>query len=322
MEHVACNLCGSDRARTVYQMPDILFHPDEWFTVVECLGCGLGFVNPRPGPAEIGRYYPPAFYADFTERARDHERRYAREAAFLFHGAPRPTPGARLLDIGCAEGHFARHMRHHYALAVEGVEPSAAAAPIEEFPCHRGLLPALDLPAGRYDYVTAWAVLEHTHDPKSYFEAVARLLKPGGRFAFLVTNFESLSSRALFREDPPRHLYFFTPRTIERYLAAAGLRRRRMAFDGRIYEMKPVNWLPHLLRRLKGLPPLTYETLPETRAAFTARRGLRPGLGATLRHLAHNPAIALDRLAMPLFSAWQIMCRTYGIVAVLAEKPR
>src|SRR3546814_5417313 len=68
-----------------------------------------------------------------------------------------------------------------------------------------------------YDVITAWAVLEHVHDPMSYFMKAASTIQSGGYFVFLVTNFDSISSRSLFREDVPRHLYFFSkPRSEER----------------------------------------------------------------------------------------------------------
>jgi len=61
------------------------------------------------------------------------------------------------------------------------------------------------------------AVLEHVHDPKAYFKKAGQVLKKGAMFVFLVTNFKSLSSRGLYLEDVPRHLYFFTEETVARY---------------------------------------------------------------------------------------------------------
>ena len=53
METVACNLCGSAKYSALYSMPDRKFFREEFFTVVECGECGLGFVNPRPTYAEM-----------------------------------------------------------------------------------------------------------------------------------------------------------------------------------------------------------------------------------------------------------------------------
>ena len=89
MEHVNCNLCGSTDFRAVYEMPDVKFYPDEWFTIVECARCGLGFVNPRPTRDEIGKYYPADYYDYLAPEL--HQQRYAREAAYL---AKYGRPGA------------------------------------------------------------------------------------------------------------------------------------------------------------------------------------------------------------------------------------
>ena len=172
-ETVGCNLCGSLDQQIVYKKPDELFNTDEWFTVVECSRCGLGFVNPRP----------------FEE------------------GRP------RLLDVGCANGGFPRFARAN-GFDVEGVEIAINSLEIADFPVYRSTLSDIPVNAPTYDIVTAWAVLEHVHDPMSYFRKVGRILKPGGAFVFLVTNFSSISSKALYREDLPRHLHFFSTKTI------------------------------------------------------------------------------------------------------------
>src|SRR6266511_4364475 len=51
--------------------PDLLLglSPDE-FTIVRCEGCGLRYLNPRPTPAEIGRYYPERYYAPTPRKKR------------------------------------------------------------------------------------------------------------------------------------------------------------------------------------------------------------------------------------------------------------
>ena len=65
LETVPCNLCGSNNLRFVYEMPDTWYFSDEFFEIVECESCGLGFVNPRPKVEVIDRYYPKEFYDEF-----------------------------------------------------------------------------------------------------------------------------------------------------------------------------------------------------------------------------------------------------------------
>jgi SAM-dependent methyltransferase len=313
VETVACNLCGSTDHRFAYRLPDELYHPDEWFSVVACAGCGLGFVNPRPAFEEMGRYYPAAFYQFFDEDRAFQERRYAIEASFL-DGVP---PG-RLLDVGCANGDFPRFMRTR-GWSVEGVEVSANSKAIDDFPVYRQAFPAIPVDEPRYDAVTAWAVLEHVHDPMAYFRKVGRVLRPGGRFAFLVTNFDSLASRRLYREDVPRHLYFFTEATVRRFLDAAGLAFERAEYSDRIYPMMPIHWTRHLLARARGRD-LQFDELPPTRVAWLARRGLQASLAGNLRWAAANPLVVADRIVAPLIGRLEMLTRRYGIVTYSARR--
>lgn len=317
MERVGCNLCGSLRLRTVYEKPDELYPSSELFRVVECRDCGLGFVDPRPTVQEMSRYYPGSYYEDFRIQQAYHRTRYAREAQYLARLSKKHRSPV-LLDVGCANGDFPRFMKERGWL-VEGVEVSVDSEPITDFPVYS--VPFPDIPSGapRYNAVTAWAVLEHVHDPKAYFLKAAEVLQPGGLFVFLVTNFRSLSSRSLFQEDVPRHLYFFTEPTVRRYLRLAGLDFERADYSNDIYSMRPENWLHYYTRSLIGVPwgwpP------PDTYRKFVAAKGLARGWRSVLKFTLSSPLSVLDRLLLPVVERYQQLAGTYGIVTYVARKP-
>lgn len=315
MEHTDCNLCGSNRKQHVYARPDALFHPERWFDVVECRSCGLGFVDPRPTREEMGEYYPAEFFAYFDES--DQQARYATEARLIERHAP---AAGRLLDVGCAKGDFPRFMRAR-GWQVEGVEVAAAAGGDHDFPVHRGALTDLAGAEARFDVITAWAVLEHVHDPMSYFRKAAQLLRPGGHFLFLVTNFESLASRALFQEDIPRHLYFFTEATVREYLRHAGLELLEARYGDEIYAMNALNISKYALRRALGCE-LRWQDVPGSYRSQRLRAGRPDTLAGRIGYLARNPLSLLDHLLMPLITRWQAWRRSYGIVTFVACKPR
>jgi hypothetical protein len=73
------------------------------------------------------------------------------------------------------------------------------------------------------DHGVGRTVLVNLHDPAAHFRAAGRLLRAGGNFVFLVTNFASTFPRNLLRQDVPRHLYFFCQGTVERYVELGGL---------------------------------------------------------------------------------------------------
>ena len=189
MELINCNLCGSDRWRKVYTKPDVGFfrspasrrNPKEWFDVVECSACGLGFVNPRPTRSDMLRYYPREFFQYFHDQASYHQRRYAAEASFLadvIHDNRKP----RLLDIGCASG-VPRFMRR-LGWEVEGVEVAMLPIQLLIFRSMKPEFPDIAVAEPSYDVITAWAVLEHVHDPAAHFRTAGRLLRPGGSSYF------------------------------------------------------------------------------------------------------------------------------------------
>src|SRR5262249_38618155 len=134
----------------------------------------------------------------------------------------------------------------------------------------------------------------------------------------------SLSSRHLFLEDVPRHLYFFTEAAVKQYLRKNGLDFVRADYDNRIYEMRPTNWLYYYRARMRG-KPLTFDDLPESRSRFFARHRLSGGLSANLRYarylLASHPLALLDRLLVPVVERWQMLTRRYGVVTYVARKP-
>lgn len=101
MESIACNLCGQSDHRVVYQKPDTKYFPKERFSAVECLNCGLGYVNPRPAFSEMSRYYPVDFYEYFDTDPAAQMKRYRVEASYLKEFA-RSAEGRKRLWISAA----------------------------------------------------------------------------------------------------------------------------------------------------------------------------------------------------------------------------
>ena len=122
-------------------------------------------------------------------RARDPEfQELEREVATL-----RPR---RVLDAGSGEGGVAMALgARHAELRVEGVEVSATNAKIARqlnrfanVGFRQGLAEEVHLlfPAGSFDLVYSFAVLEHVRHVDATVRAIEEVLRPGGRFAFVV----------------------------------------------------------------------------------------------------------------------------------------
>jgi predicted SAM-dependent methyltransferase len=84
------------------------------------------------------------------------------------------------------------------------------------------------LPVNYFDAVTLWHVLEHVHDLSKYIQQLKALLKEKGRLFIAVPNYTATDA-AVYKEywaayDVPRHLYHFSPRSMQALMEKNGLK--------------------------------------------------------------------------------------------------
>jgi SAM-dependent methyltransferase len=152
----------------------------------------------------------------------------------------RHGPAAKLLDVGCGNGEFLARMRD-LGWDTIGVEPDEMAAQIARkrhgLTIHTGTLETLPAGNGSFDAITLSHVIEHLPDPLTSLKRSFQFLRPGGRLVVVTPNARSLGSRLFWQNwagwDPPRHLYIFTPRSLESALRAAGFQIERQWTTGR-----------------------------------------------------------------------------------------
>jgi len=231
-----CPVCGSPDLRDKLLVQDKSVS-QEVFTIQQCAECGFLFTNPRPGAAHIGRYYESDAYVSHNSRAQglvNHLYKAARyftvrRKVALITKLNGGRPG-HLLDYGCGTGHFLAGAKRA-GWQVTGLEPNdrarhdAAARvgqPILDATALAGLAPA------SFDVITLWHVLEHVHTLHDTLAQLLAALRPGGRLLLAVPNAASLDAQHYRQDwasyDVPRHLYHFVPATMQRLLAAHGLR--------------------------------------------------------------------------------------------------
>jgi SAM-dependent methyltransferase len=207
---------------------------------VKCLKCGLVFVNPRPAPDEIGRFYPSGYGSRYRE-GKDKKKSFYKRIPELFFGDPDiperldsdvrfKQRRGRVLDVGTGDGQLLVEFQKR-GWEAEGLEPFCEPSPqVRELGLKvmNSSFEEAILPAGRYDVVLMSHVLEHMHKPLEALRKVARLLVPGGLAYVEVPNFNSLCRRFFgvrwAHLEVPRHLNQFTPRTIEKLARKASLR--------------------------------------------------------------------------------------------------
>jgi 2-polyprenyl-3-methyl-5-hydroxy-6-metoxy-1,4-benzoquinol methylase len=216
-EHVACNLCGSEEART--------FARKENMRVVRCTACGLVYVNPRLSPAELEEHYN-SDQSSRTQYYRDVEVADRRTFAGFLDVLETHCPAkGRVLDVGPNIGTFLVLARER-GWEGRGVEINREAARYcrEErgLDVAAGLLEEHTYPAGHFDAVLLGDVIEHVPDPLGLMRVVARVLRPGGCVLVSTPNVATMAGRAL-QIKPREHIYYFSPGTMGALLGRVGL---------------------------------------------------------------------------------------------------
>jgi SAM-dependent methyltransferase len=180
--------------------------------------CGLAFFDPPiAGDA--------SFYRDFYRRIGAHEKLSgeAVDRVEFRMAAERSPPGARVLDVGCGEGGFARYLPHATHV---GLDPyfAADAPPGRDVRAETVATHAANH-AGTYDAVVAFQVIEHVPDPVSLLRDMAACAAPGGLVMLGVPSWPSALTAIpnFVLNAPPHHLTWWTPPALRAIAARAGL---------------------------------------------------------------------------------------------------
>ena len=201
---------------------------EERFPYWGCERCGVIFL--WPVPADIGRFYPPDYYALPSSRqalvsaSRPHD---AYKVA-LVEGLAR---GRRLVEVGPGIGGFAA-LAQDAGYHVSVIEMDARASAFLEREVGVAVHHTADAAGalrreGPFDVVAMWHVVEHLTDPFETLPAVADALVPGGVAVIAAPNPEALQLRLFGARwthlDAPRHLFLIPIATLADAARAAGL---------------------------------------------------------------------------------------------------
>jgi len=208
------------------------------YTICECSRCGLVYVGERVTDDLLTELYGAEYYqgrdsTGFVDYSAQERKYRARFAGRLERMAPHLGDAGRVLDVGCALGWFLAEASQR-GWQAEGLELSDYCAQFvkERFdlPVRAATLPDAGYDEGTFDFVTLWDTVEHLVDPRTTLEHAHRVLKAGGRIALSTGNVRSVRSRikgkqwALVR--PPKHLYYFSPETLELLVQDCGFEVR------------------------------------------------------------------------------------------------
>ena len=230
-ETTDCPLCGAQSGTELLRVQGADNEPD--YRLLTCSECGMGYLNPRPGPRVIGRYYsenyeeyqPPVRHrSEWLTRLKTRLEKlvlarrngnppplkhwYQRVLATL--AAPWCDPGVdslvglpftgegKLLDFGSGSGWYGHRMSQlGWNVTCMDFTAHAAKKVTERFglPALVGSLPHPDVRPETFDVITMGCVLEHVHDPHEVIGAAAKALRPGGLLVIAVPNLASWGFR-------------------------------------------------------------------------------------------------------------------------------
>lgn len=231
IHYTTCPACGGQHIHSQLTAKDYTVSQQD-FAIWHCDDCSLRFTQDVPAQDAIGAYYQSDAYISHSDTkeglvnrlyhmVRNHTLKGKRKLVQSQTGLQKGS----ILDIGCGTGAFLHTMKEG-GWTITGLEPDATArTKAKELygiePGEPGSL--FTLPAGGYQGITMWHVLEHVHELHAYLRRLHDLLAPGGKIFIAVPNYTS-SDAELYQQywaayDVPRHLYHFSPASMEKLLS-------------------------------------------------------------------------------------------------------
>lgn len=226
----ACIVCGSRHFEPLYRatfegdwqaaVPYFLTNRKKAIhgPIAKCRGCGFAFTECQFDTEEYEKIYS-AIPATIDEgKATADELRFERLLAFI----RRYLPNGRFVDFGGADGQFvAQAATHQYEGAIYELRPLESVN-------STGPIDTARFPAGetdKYDFLTAWDVMEHLPDLDGKMKLFHELVKDNGYLFFTIPDMGSFMSR-LFRSKWNcvllEHLWYFDRQTIKQFVNRFG----------------------------------------------------------------------------------------------------
>lgn len=245
VHYTQCPVCNSTKIDPLLKVKDFSVSGEE-FVIWQCADCTLRFTQDVPDENTIGPYYASPDYISHSNtdkgllnKVYQRVRKFTLvQKAQLIISYTKQT--GNILDVGAGIGAFLSVMKEK-GWSVKGIEPDNVARKNAEQLFRLTLQEPSELfllKQNSYDAITLWHVLEHVHDLHPYVEQLKNLLTAEGKIFIAVPNYTSTDAAA-YRNywaayDVPRHLYHFTPKSIEKLASLHGLKleaKKPMWFD-------------------------------------------------------------------------------------------
>jgi len=266
-----CDCCGKDRLVKI-SLKEVLDSKkiiQKKYNIVTCEKCGHSFIDPMPlEMEEIINFYPKDYYAHskfsypnsikaklklsltrlyYKQHKKNKLLKLLQKIFYLFfkHTVNEPPiiSNGKLLDIGCGNGEYL-NMAKQFGWDAYGIELNEKAVNVARsigLQVKKESAEKTGYKTCFFDIVRMWNVLEHLISPKKALSEVVRILKKGGYILTYTPNFNSIDKK-YFGEywaslEVPRHLHFFSIKSLKFYFNQVGLVLERVMYPGTIFSM-------------------------------------------------------------------------------------
>jgi SAM-dependent methyltransferase len=207
------------------------FKKGDW-DIVQCDGCGLQFVHPLPTEKVVDEFYNQHKQSTkeridiYLKTCASRDRRDQRKLKLLEKVLGQK---GKILDIGCGMGLFVKNASDR-GWQAQGIDLDQDMIEYGKKTFSIDLSSAMlsELPAGYFDVITMFNVVDHLQTPLDFLKEAGRILKPNG---IIYTNLHDAGGwkAKKYKQDwgaycPPMHLYYYTPATLEMMVNKAGLK--------------------------------------------------------------------------------------------------
>ncbi len=238
--YTQCPVCSSNNISDALSAKDNTVSQQQ-FTICSCQHCTHLFTQHIPTQDAIGAFYQSENYISHSDTQQGIVNK-------LYHFVRKLTLQKKLqllqkytgkktgsvLDIGCGTGAFL-HTMQQAGWQCTGLEPDEAARKKAKELYKINAQPSqqiYNLPLQTYDAITMWHVLEHVHELHEYIAQLKKLITVDGKIFIAVPNHTSYDAAHYGKfwaaYDVPRHLYHFSPASMNKLMDLHGLVIKKM----------------------------------------------------------------------------------------------
>jgi len=219
MCRISCPICQSTQSRLLCRKQEM--------DVVQCRQCNTAFVPEIPDKKTLESLYdqqyfksdePSIGYRDYARISEQKRLTFTKRLERI----ERLSDGRNLLDVGCATGLFV-DIATSRGWTAAGIDVSEFA--IKEATAHysgafmTGDLMTADFPAGSFDTITMFDVIEHVPQPLEVLLRIADLLSDRGILVIETPNVGGFMAKVMRQRwpyyRPPEHLFYFSPSSLQ-----------------------------------------------------------------------------------------------------------